>query len=147
MPVPDIEKEIRKDLADLKKLYQRTLPVKVGVAVRDSIRQNFRQGSFYGGDRWQQPLRVKLGFRGAEGQYGPLLSGTNHLMMNTAYEPLPGAVIIRNSEVYAATHNEGEDIPVTERMRRFFWAKHIDTKEQMGADAPEAEFWKHMALL
>ena len=67
-------------------------------------------------------------------------------MMNTDYEPLPGKVIIRNNEVYAATHNEGDEIGVTQRMRRFFWAKHYEHKERMGANAPETEFWKRMAL-
>jgi phage gpG-like protein len=67
-------------------------------------------------------------------------------MMNTDYEPLPGRVLIFNTEVYAATHNDGEDIPVTERMKRFFWAKHIESKEQTGRESPEAEFWKRMAL-
>ena len=146
MPAPDIEKMVRSSLEELKKLYLRKLPVKVGVAVRDSVRQNFRQGKFYGGDRWQEPLRVTLGFRGAPGQRGPLLSGSNHLMMNTDYQALPGRVIIRNSEVYAATHNDGEDIPVTEKMRRFFWAKHAEEKQRLGVDSPEAEFRKRMAL-
>lgn len=146
MPAPDIEKMIQGSLEELKKLYLHKLPVKVGVSVRDSIRQNFRQGSFYGDGRWEQPLRVTLGFRGAPGQRGPLLSGSNHLMMNTDYQPLPGRVIIRNNEVYAATHNDGEDINVTERMKRFFWAKHMEDKERLGANAPETEFWKHMAL-
>ena len=146
MPAPDIEKMIRDNLEDLKKLYLHKLPVKVGVAVRDSVRQNFRQGDFYGGDRWEQPLRVTLGFRGAPGQRGPLLSGSNHLMMNTDYQPLPGRVIIRNTEIYAATHNDGEDIGVTERMKRFFWAKHLEDKKRLGAESPEAEFWKRMAL-
>ena len=146
MPAPDIEQMIRKDLEDLKKLYMRTLPVKVGRAVQSSIRQNFRQGSFYGKDKWAAPLRTTLGFRGAEGQRGPLLSGSNHLMMNTDYQPLPGRVIIRNTEVYAATHNDGQDIPVTERMKRFFWAKHMEHKERMGPEAAETEFWKRMAL-
>lgn len=146
MPAPDIEKMVRSSLEDLKKLYLRTLPVKVGRAVQASVRENFRQGNFYGGDRWQEPLRVTLGFRGAPGQRGPLLSGSNHLMMNTDYQALPGRVIIRNNEVYAATHNDGEDIGVTERMKRFFWAKHLEDKKRLGAESPEAEFWKRMAL-
>lgn len=146
MPAPDIEKMIRDSMEDLKRIYLHKLPVKVGVAVRDSVRENFRQGNFYGGDRWQEPLRVTLGFRGAPGQRGPLLSGSNHLMMNTDYQPLPGRVIIRNNEVYAATHNDGEDINVTERMKRFFWAKHMEDKDRLGDNSPEAEFWKRMAL-
>ena len=146
MPAPDVEKMIRENLEDLKKLYLRTLPVKVGRAVQSSVRENFRKGRFYSDQAWQTPLRTSLGFRGAAGQYGPLLSGTNHLMMNTDYEPLPGRVIIRNTEVYAATHNDGEEIGVTERMKRFFWAKHLEHKERMGVEAPETEFWKRMAL-
>ena len=146
MPAPDIEQMVRQNLEDLKRLYQRTLPVKVGRAVQASVRENFRKGRFYGGEAWQTPLRTSLGFRGASGQYGPLLSGSNHLMMNTDYEPLPGKVIIRNNEVYAATHNEGDEIGVTQRMRRFFWAKHYEHKERMGVNAPETEFWKRMAL-
>ena len=146
MPAPALERMIRESLDDLKKIYTRTLPVKVGRAVQSSVRENFRKGSFYGGNRWQTPLRTTLGFRGAAGQYGPLLSGSNHLMMNTDYQPLPGRVIIRNTEVYAATHNDGEDIGVTERMKRFFWAKHLEHKERMGVNAPETEFWKRMAL-
>lgn len=137
---------IQSELNGIKTLYTRKLPIRVGVAVRDSIRQNFRQGNFYGGDRWETPLRTSLGFSGAAGQYGPLLSGSNHLMMNTDYQPLPAKVIIRNNEVYAATHNDGEDIGVTERMKRFFWAKHMEHKKSMGPEAPETEFWKRMAL-
>ena len=146
MPAPNIEKTIQRELEDLKKLYLHKLPIRVGVVVRDSVRENFRQGNFYNGERWQTPLRTSLGFRGATGQYGPLLSGSNHLMMNTDYQPLPGRVIIRNNEVYAATHNDGADIGVTERMKRFFWAKHMEDKTRLGENSPEAEFWKRMAL-
>ena len=146
MSAPNIEKTIQRELEDLKKLYLHKLPIRVGVVVRDSVRENFRQGNFYNGERWQTPLRTSLGFRGATGQYGPLLSGTNHLMMNTDYQPLPGRVIIRNNEVYAATHNDGADIGVTERMKRFFWAKHMEDKTRLGENSPEAEFWKRLAL-
>ena len=146
MSAPNIEKTIQRELEDLKKLYLHKLPIRVGVVVRDSVRENFRQGNFYNGERWQTPLRTSLGFRGATGQYGPLLSGTNHLMMNTDYQPLPGRVIIRNNEVYAATHNDGADIGVTARMKRFFWARHMDDKTRLGENSPEAEFWKRMAL-
>ena len=51
MPAPDLENMIRSSLEDLKRLYLRKLPVRAGVAVRDSVRQNFRQGNFYGGER------------------------------------------------------------------------------------------------
>ena len=46
MPAPDIENMIRENLEDLMKLYQRTLPVKVGRAVQASVRENLRKGRF-----------------------------------------------------------------------------------------------------
>lgn len=146
MPAPDIENMIRENLKDLMYLYSRKLPVKVGRAVQASVRENFRQGRFYNGERWQTPLRTTLGFRGVSGQYGPLLSERNELMTKTDLEPLPGKVIIRYNKVYAATHNEGDEIGVTQQMRRFFWAKHLEHKKRMGVNAPETEFWKRMAL-
>ena len=146
MPAPDIEKMIRENLEDLMKLYQRTLPVNVGRAVQASFRENFRKGRFYSEQPWQTPLRTTLGFRGVEGQYGPLLSGKNALYESIKFRPLPGKVIISSEVAYAATHNDGDDIGVTERMKRFFWAKHLEHKERMGVNAPETEFWKRMAL-
>ena len=146
MPAPDVEKMIRDNLEDLMKLYVRTLPVKVGRAVQNSVSENFRKGRFYSDQPWQTPLRTSLGFRGVSGQYGPLLSEDNDLMMNTSLEPLPGKVIVRYNQIYASTHNDGAEIGVTQQMRRFFWAKHLEHKERMGVEAPETEFWKRMAL-
>ena len=146
MPAPDIHKMIQDDLKELKRLQQRVLPVKVGRAVQESVRENFRQGSFYRNGRWQTPLRTSLGFRGAAGQYGPLLSGSNHLMMSTDYVPMNSAVLIRNPVEYASVHNDGDQIPVTQKMRKFFWAKHYEAQDLRGKGSVEADFWKNMAL-
>lgn len=146
MPAPDFRKMIQDDLKELQRLQQRVLPVKVGRAVRDSVRDNFRAGKFYGGPGWQTPLRTSLGFSGAGGQYGPLLSGSNHLMMSSDYQPLPGRVIIRNLVHYASVHNDGDQIPVTARMKKFFWAKHYEAEQLRGKGSIEADFWKNMAL-
>ena len=147
MPAPDFAGMIKKDLADLQRLRERTLPVKVGRAVQASVRENFRKGQFYDGEKWVTPLRTTLGFRGAGGQYGPLLSGSNHLMMSTDYYvPKPGTVVIISDTPYSNTHNEGEEIGVTTKMRKYFWARHLEDKKRYGAEAPETEFWKRMAL-
>jgi len=42
---------------------------------------------------------------------------------------------------YAETHNEGEKIRITEKMRKFFWAKYYDTKNKS-----EKAYWKGLAL-
>ena len=146
MPAPDLIGMVQEDLKELIHLQQRKLPVKVGKAVRASIRENFRKGRFYNGESWQTPLRTSLGFSGAGGKYGPLLSGNNHLMMSTEYVPLPGQVIIRNPVEYASVHNDGDQIPVTQRMKKFFWKKHYEAEELRGKGSVEADFWKNMAL-
>lgn len=47
-------------------------------------------------------------------------------------------VIFTSSEPYAAIHNYGGTITVTEKMKKFFWAKYKQTKQ---------ERYKHLALM
>lgn len=144
MPAPDLQGEINRALKELMRLKDRVLPVKVGRAVRDSVRDNFRKGGFYG-QTWKPPMRTDLGFEGPS--YGPMLSGTNHLMMSTDYVPEPGRVIIQNSLIYAQIHNEGGEITVTKKMKRYFWSKYYDAGgNNNGSMSKEAEFWRNMAL-
>lgn len=146
MPAPNIAAAIKKNVDELIRLQTRVLPVKVGRAVQASVRENFRKGRFYNGQPWQTPLRTDLGFHGAGARYGPLLSGSNHLMMSTDYVPMPGRVLIRNNEIYAPVHNDGAAITVTSKMKRYFWARQIESRKRFGDDSPEASFWKNMAI-
>lgn len=147
MSVPDMNNEIKKRISELKRLQERVLPVKVGREVTESVRENFRRGGFYG-QPWKPPYRRTLGFSGAGGSYGPLLSGTNHLMSSIDYVPGRGNVRIRNTADYAQVHNEGANIPVTQKMKKFFWAKHYEAGGGVkGKDiSAEASFWQRMAL-
>lgn len=159
MPVPDLQGEINRAVRELMRLKDRVLPVKVGRAVRDSIRQNFRKGGFYGA-AWSPPLRIEQGFDSGPG-YGTLLSGTNHLMMSTDYIPEPGRVTIQNTLIYAEIHNEGGEITVTRRMKSFFWSQYYKkglvsgmygratgkrNRQKAETLSKEAEFWRAMAL-
>ena len=159
MPVPDLQGIIQKQVKELIRLKDRVLPVKVGRAVRDSIRENFRKGGFYGA-AWSPPMRIEQGFDSGPG-YGTLLSGTNHLMMSTDYFPEPGRVTIQNTLVYAQIHNDGGEITVTKRMKQFFWSQYYKkglvggmyergkgkkSKQKAEALSKEAEFWRNMAL-
>lgn len=158
MPAPNLQGEINRAIQELIRLKDRVLPVKVGRAVRDSVRENFRKGGFYG-QPWTPPMRTSLGFDGPG--YGPMLSGTNHLMMSTDYVAEPGRVIIQNSLVYAPIHNEGGEITVTTKMKSFFWSQYYKSglvggmyeqakgkrnKQKAEAFNKEAEFWRAMAL-
>ncbi len=159
MPVPDLQGIIQKQIKELIRLKDRVLPGKVGRAVRDSIRENFRKGGFYGA-AWSPPMRIEQGFDSGPG-YGTLLSGTNHLMMSTDYFPEPGRVTIQNTLVYAQIHNDGGEITVTKRMKQFFWSQYYKkglvggmyergkgkkSKQKAEALSKEAEFWRNMAL-
>lgn len=159
MPVPDLQGIIQKQVKELLLLKDRVLPVKVGRAVRDSIRENFRKGGFYGA-AWSPPMRIEQGFDSGPG-YGTLLSGTNHLMMSTDYFPEPGRVTIQNTLVYAKIHNDGGEITVTKRMKQFFWSQYYKkgliggmyergkgkkSKQKVETLSKEAEFWRNMAL-
>ena len=153
MSAPDIEKIIRKEVAELIRIKDRVLPVKVGRAVAESVNENFRRGGFYGRP-WKSTRRQGLRFHGVFGRYGPLLSQNNHLSRNTVSIPDRGKVIIRNNTDYAGVHNEGGEIPVTSRMKRFFWAKYYETgaqgvggnRQRRAAYDAESGFWRGMAL-
>ncbi len=47
-------------------------------------------------------------------------------MSSTDYVPGRGNVRIRNTADYAQVHNEGANIPVIPKMKKFFWAKHYE---------------------
>ena len=89
-------------------------------------------------------MRTQLGIGGPG--YGPLLSGTNHLMMSTDYIPGEGRVIIQNTLVYAPIHNDGGSITVTAKMKGFFCAQHYRARGDAKELSTEAQFWRNMAL-
>lgn len=156
---PNIREEVQRKLNELARIRDRVLPVKVGRAAVNLTKENFRQGGFYGRP-WQQPKRRTLGFKGAAGGYGPLLSGSNHLMNSNEYKAEQAKVYIRNPLVYAAIHNDGGDITVTAKMKKYFWYRFKQAQggsggapagrraggRNSGALSPEAGFWKAMAL-
>ena len=108
----NIENEVRQAVKDLMHIRLRVVPIKVGKEVVSSVRQNFRSGGFYG-DQWKRTKRQDVPFKGASGSYGPLLSKSTHLMSSTDYVPGNAQVTIRNTESYAAYHNEGAEARVT----------------------------------
>lgn len=159
MPAPNLNAEIQAGLKELVRIRDRVLPMKVGRAAVAHVKENFRKGGFEG-DTWKDPYRKSLGFNGASSKYGTLLSGNNHLMNSNEYVPKPGRVIVRNPLDYATIQNDGGTITVTAKMKRFFWAKHMEAKGGMKHTSSgklsrnkrnqslsrEADFWRNMAL-
>jgi len=65
--------------------------------------------------------------------------------------PGEGKVKISNEVPYASAHQFGETIqtPVTQRMRRFAWAKYYEAGggvKNPDTKNPNADFWKGLAL-
>lgn len=92
---------------------------------------------------------------------GHILVDTGQLRRSITSRVTDHSVIFSTSLPYAAIHNEGGDIVVTAKMKRFFWAKYYATsgafvrkkngekrKTKKNAQlTTEAEFWKCLALM
>ena len=128
---------------EIDQTLRRTLPVKVGRIAKDHFHDNFRRGGFQdnGTKAWQRKKRPD--------KYGPLMSDRQNLYGSIYYHPEDYRVTIGTEVPYAEIHNEGGDITVTPRMKRFFWAKYRETNGgswKRNAKNDEAEFWKTLAL-
>ena len=129
--------------AEIEQALRRTLPVKVGRIAKDHFQDGFRRGGFQdnGTQAWQRKKRPD--------KYGPLMSSRQNLYGSIYYRPDDYRVTVGTDLPYAAIHNDGGDIVVTPRMKRFFWAKYRETNGgswKRNAKNEEAEFWKSLAL-
>lgn len=129
--------------AEIEQVLRRTLPVKVGRIAKDHFQDGFRKGGFQdnGTQVWQRKKRPD--------KYGPLMSSRQNLYGSIYYHPDDYRVTVGTEVPYAAIHNEGGDIVVTARMKRFFWAKYRETNGgswKRNAKNEETEFWKTLAL-
>src|SRR5690606_4302347 len=76
---------------------------------------------------------------------GSLLMRSGNLR-NSINSRIEGDKIIFSSSLpYASIHNNGGEITVTAKMKKFFWAKHIVAKD--AGDMEAAENYKAFALM
>lgn len=125
----------------------------VRVEVSSEFDRNFVTQSFFG-EAWQ---RHKTPTR--QGRH--LLVRSGNLRRSISAKSDENSITFQSTEPYAAIHNEGGEIKVTARMRRFFWAMYYKANGGLGRRrdgtlrkdennarlSTEAEFWKHMALM
>jgi phage gpG-like protein len=156
------QSEFLRTSKQLKQLQDKTLPVKAGALAVNFFRDNFRKGGYQdnGLTAWKKTKRQLSGAKSAAANYGPLLSGRNHLMNSVRYTTTPGVVVIRNDVVYAAIHNNGGILShrLTPRMRAFAWVHYFQTagirkgmnprakKAKEDNASEEAKMWKGIAL-
>lgn len=122
-----MEQALRQTLADA--------PVIIGTETIAAIHENFHREAFLG-DR-QTDLWPKR--RNPLDQTAPLLRRRGHLYDSITYRAQGDQVFVYvdlRQVPYAKIHNEGGKIPVTPKMRRYFWRMYKTTKQ---------EAWLYMA--
>lgn len=137
----DIQKIIRNILNDVR------------VELSDEFDRNFERQAFFN-EAWQRrnsPIRPG----------GSILIDTGKLRQSISSRTTDSSITFCSTLPYAAIHNDGGEIKVTARMKRFFWHKYHEATGSFGRKkngerrndkrtvqlSTEAEFWKHMALM
>lgn len=124
----------------------------IRVELTDEFDQNFERQSFFS-EAWQ---RRKSPTRPG----GHILIETGQLRKSIQSRTTENSIIFYTTEPQAAIHNEGGEIIVTKKMKRYFWHKYYETTGSFGRKkdgslrkdkrtvqlTEEAEFWKFMAL-
>ena len=114
---------------ELRKVVRRILS-DIRVELGDEFDQNFERQGFFA-EKWQ---RRKSPIRGD----GHILVASGDLRKSIRSRSDESSITLYSDLAYAGIHNEGGEIKVTARMKRFFWHKYYETKD---------EFWKAMALM
>ena len=134
----DIQKIIRNILNDVR------------VELSDEFDRNFERQAFFN-EAWQRrssPTRPG----------GSILIDTGKLRQSISSRNTDSSITFCSTLPYAAIHNDGGEIKVTARMKRFFWHKYHEATGSFGRKkngerrndkrtvqlSTEAEFWKHM---
>nr|DAW54471.1 MAG TPA: tail morphogenesis protein [Caudoviricetes sp.] len=124
----------------------------IRVEMTDEFDRNFERQSFFG-EAWQ---RRKSPTRPG----GHILVDTGRLRRSIQSRTTENSITFFTEEPHAAIHNEGGEIVVTTKMKRYFWHKYYEATGSFGRKkdgsrrndkrtvqlSEEAEFWKFMAL-
>lgn len=137
---------------DLQVVVKRILSdIRIGLG--DEFDQNFERESFFS-EKWarrKSPLRPG----------GHILVDTGALRRSVSSKSDDHSITFYSDLPYAAIHNEGGEIKITAKMKRYFWARYYEAQGGFGRKkngelrqnkknrqlGTEAEFWKAMALM
>lgn len=125
----------------------------IRVEVMGDVDENFRRQAFYG-EAW--PARRSPGRPG-----GHLLVDSGNLRRSIRSRTGADSITFYTDLPYAALHNDGGEITVTPRMKRYFWARYYAARGSFGRKkngdlrgdrrnrrlTAEADFWHAMALM
>lgn len=124
----------------------------IRVELGDEFDRNFERQAFFS-DAW---ARRKSPTRPG----GTILVDTGTLRRSVKSRTTDDSITFYTDLPYAAIHNDGGEIVVTEKMKRFFWHKYYEATGSFGRKkngerrndkrtrqlSTEADFWRFMAL-
>ena len=137
---------------DIQRLI-RTILSDIRVDMADEFDKNFERQGFFS-EAW---ARRKSPTRPG----GSILIDTGTLRKSIQSKSTGSSITFYSTLPYASIHNDGGEIKVTRKMKRYFWHKYYATTGSFGRKkngerrgdkrtvqlSTEAEFWKHMALM
>ncbi|QFQ11558.1 phage morphogenesis protein [Pseudoprevotella muciniphila] len=124
----------------------------IEVEMSDEFDRNFERQAFFS-EAWQRR-------KSATRPGGHILVDTGRLRRSIQSRTTENSITFFTTEPYAAIHNDGGEIVVTTRMKKYFWHKYYEATGSFGRKkdvsrrndkrtvqlSGEAEFWKFMAL-
>lgn len=136
---------------DVQKIMRRVLK-DIRLEMTEEFDRNFERQAFFS-EAWE---RRKSPTRPG----GTILVKTGALRRSVGSRTVGNSIVFYTDLPYADIHNEGGEIRVTKKMKRFFWAKHYEATGKFGRKkdgtlrndkrtrqlSTEAEFWKFLAL-
>lgn len=137
---------------EMKKLTRQILK-DIRIELGDEFDQNFERQGFFT-EKWQ---RRKSPVRGD----GHILVASGALRRSIKSRSDDVSITFYSDLSYAGIHNEGGEIKVTARMKKFFWHKYYEATGSFGHRkdgtrrqnrrnqqlSAEAEYWKSLALM
>lgn len=137
---------------DVRKIIRRILK-DIRVELGDEFDRNFERQAFFS-EAWE---RRKSPIRN-EGR--AILTDTGQLRRSIQSRTTENSIVFYTTLPYASIHNDGGEIKVTKKMKRYFWHKYYEAAGSFGRRkdgtlrkdkrtvrlTTEAEFWKFMAL-
>ncbi|GIZ15291.1 phage virion morphogenesis protein [Capnocytophaga catalasegens] len=117
---------------NLKQIMQQTLE-DVRTKLKEEFDKNFERKAFFD-KRWNETKLIN--------KRGSLMMRSGKLRRSINAKVQGNSVIFTSNMPYAALHNEGGVIKVTQKMKKFFWAKYIEA----GKKGIQAEQFKALAL-
>jgi phage gpG-like protein len=114
----------------------------MGILARDHFRLNFKKQGFddSGVKAWK-----KRSFE-MPGKSRSVLTQRGKLRDSIEYRVSASSTIISSRQPYARIHNDGGTLPVTRKMRSFFWAMYYQAKGASKQPNAEALIWRNMAM-